>query len=248
MFRGLTDLMAGLHLLWGDRQLRALLWRMVGLLALLMVAAAVGGFWLAETVAAAWMPTGEAWYWQLLAGLAWLFSALFAFVMALLVYLSLATAVVAPWLESVALRAALLRGEHLSARESQGGVALVLQATANVVRPLLGLVLCGLAALLLWWIPLLGPLLAGAVWAYGSLRFLCFELLDTHASLLAWDFSQRRDYLRQHRWYWLGFGGSAALALMVPLLNLLVLPAAVAGLRMDHDAPRQREVDGPVIG
>jgi len=232
MFRGLNNFVAGLRLLWHDGQLRALLWRMVGLLALLMVIAAAGGFWLAETLSAAWMPTGDAWYWQLLAGVAWLLSLLFALFMALLVYLSLATAVVAPWLESVALRAAFLRGERLSAREDQGGLQLVLQAAANGVRPLAELALFGSVALLLWWIPLLGPLLAGAVWGYGSLRYLCFELLDTHASLMAWNFSQRRDYLRQHRWYWLGFGSGAALMLMVPLLNLLVLPAAVAGLRL----------------
>jgi len=231
MFRGINDLVAGLRLLWRDGQLRVLLGRMVGLLALLMVAAAAGSFWLVESLAAAWVPGGDSWYWQLLAGLAWLAAVLLGLLMALVVYLSLATAVVAPWLESVALRAAILRGDPLPLSENRGWLRLVLQAVVNGVRPLAELAIFGLVALMLWWIPLLGPVLAGGVWGFGSLRYLCFELMDTHASLLGWSFDQRREALRYHRWYWLGFGGCAALMLMVPLVNLMVLPAAVAGLQ-----------------
>ncbi|MDQ6963525.1 MAG: EI24 domain-containing protein [Mariprofundales bacterium] len=235
MIRGVNDLLAGLKLLWHDQPLRGILLRIAGLLALLMVVAAVGAFWLVERVAAAWVPTGDAWYWQLTSAITWLLALLLSLLMALLLYLSLATVIVAPWLESVALRAAVLRGEQLSSVSSKSGVAVVWQAATDSLRPLWELALYATAALLLWLIPLLGPMLATVIWGYGSLRYLCFELLDTHASLMQWSFQQRRDCLQQQRWYWLGFGGLAALALMVPLLNLLVLPAAVAGLRLQQN-------------
>ena len=36
-------------------------------------------------------------------------------------------------------------------------------------------------------------------------------------------------WLRQKRWQSLGFGGITYLALMIPLVNVLMMPAAVAG-------------------
>ncbi len=43
------------------------------------------------------------------------------------------------------------------------------------------------------------------------------------------SFSDLKNWLRQHRWHSLGFGGLITLLLMIPIINLFVLPAAVAG-------------------
>jgi CysZ protein len=42
-------------------------------------------------------------------------------------------------------------------------------------------------------------------------------------------FSEQRDTLKQHRLLVLGFGGATLAATMVPLINFIVIPAAVAG-------------------
>ena len=231
LLRGVKELLAGFALLRRDGMLRSWLWRMMALLVVVMAGAALGSFALIGHLTAGWSVGGDGWYWELLNGVIWLLTLLLSLLMALVVYVALASAVAAPWLEPMAQRAARLRGDLLPDARSRGWLPLVGQALVNGLRPLGGLALFGVAALLLGWIPLLGPLLAGAVWGYGSVRYLCFELMDTHASLLGWGFGRRRSCLRRHPWYWLGFGGLAALLLMVPLLNLLVLPAAVVGLR-----------------
>ena len=42
-------------------------------------------------------------------------------------------------------------------------------------------------------------------------------------------FDEMLAWLRDKRWQSLGFGGIVYVALLVPLLNLLIMPAAVAG-------------------
>jgi CysZ protein len=61
-------------------------------------------------------------------------------------------------------------------------------------------------------------------------RFLSFELIDTTASRRGWDYAQRKAELIEKRWFYLGFAGLATLLMMVPIVNLLVIPAAVVGL------------------
>ncbi len=228
---GARELLGGLLLLGRDAAMRALVTRMTGLLLLILVAAAVGGFWLADTLLTGLLPQGDAWYRPLLAGLAWLVALLLGGASALVLYIALGTVLVAPFLEPLARRAAALHGLVLPQGSACGVFATMWQAALNSVRPLLMLCGYGVAALLAWIVPVLGPALAGLIWGYGSLRYLAFELLETHATLMGWDFVQRKEALRARRGYWIGFAGVAALLLWVPLLNLLVLPAAVAGLR-----------------
>lgn len=43
------------------------------------------------------------------------------------------------------------------------------------------------------------------------------------------DFEQQRQTLRQHRVSSLGFGGSIMFLTMIPVVNFIVMPLAVAG-------------------
>jgi len=56
------------------------------------------------------------------------------------------------------------------------------------------------------------------------LEYICYPG-DNHEL----SFKQIRAGMRETRWGTLVFGASISLAMMIPLLNLLIMPAAVAG-------------------
>jgi len=71
------------------------------------------------------------------------------------------------------------------------------------------------------------------LWTYGGIRFLSYELIDAPASRRGWDFNARKQKLAERRWFYVGFAGAAMALMLVPLLNLLVIPAAVVGISRD---------------
>ncbi|MBL4775896.1 MAG: EI24 domain-containing protein [Mariprofundus sp.] len=225
MLKGGLILLAGMRLLLSRAELRAVLWRMLALLLVLMLGLTFGVFWLVDYIAALWIPEGDAWYWQILS---WLVAGL-AFVLAMLCgivsFVTLGSAVSAPWLDMLAARTDAISGHGLDEQGSDW-LPMIMQSLANSVRPLLGLLLWGGAALLFFWLP---PL-ATAIWTYGAVRFLSFELIDTPASRRGWRYQERKKQLIGKRWLYLGFAGLSMLLLMVPVVNLLVIPAAVVGL------------------
>jgi CysZ protein len=82
--------------------------------------------------------------------------------------------------------------------------------------------------LLLSWIPGLN-LLAPALWLLFTSWTLALDYHDYPMGNHQLDFKQQRNRLRQHRGLALGFGGATMLATMIPIVNFLVIPAAVAG-------------------
>jgi len=225
MIHGALILLRGMDLLLRRSELRAVLWRMLALLLVLMLVLGFGVFWLVDYIAVLWLPQGDAWYWQILSWLVGVLAFVLALVCGIVSFVVLGSAVSAPWLDMLAARTEVLSGSN-HVVESAGGLQMVMQSLANSVRPLLGLLLWGGAALLFFWLP---PL-ATAIWTYGAVRFLSFELIDTTASRRGWDYHERKTKLIEQRWLHLGFAGLAMLLMMVPVINLLVIPAAVVGL------------------
>jgi len=54
------------------------------------------------------------------------------------------------------------------------------------------------------------------------------------ASRKGWDFKRRKQVLGQRRFFYLGFGGMALGLMLIPVVNLFVLPAAVVGLSLRY--------------
>jgi len=231
MFEGGLKLLSGLRLMLGNETLRAVLWRMIGLLAVLMFVLIFGVFELAQYVAQLWLPQGDAWYWVLVSWLVWALAVVLSVLTGIVSFTVLGSAAIAPWLDTLAVRTESLHGQ-ISTETEQSWLTLCLVSLFNSVRPLLSLLAWGVAALLVFWIPIIGQVLATVIWGYASIHFLCFELIDTTASRQGWNFSQRKNTIQQRRLFWLGFGGMAMLMMMVPILNLLVIPAAVVALSM----------------
>ena len=67
------------------------------------------------------------------------------------------------------------------------------------------------------------------MWLLFSAWMLALEYLDYPLSNHGRLFPHYRGALRQRRWLALGFGGAVLLLTLVPLLNFIVMPAAVAG-------------------
>jgi len=225
MIGGAGAFLAGLRLLFGKPELRAVLWRMIALLSVLMILLSGGVFWLADYVASLWIPDGEAWYWQLLSWLAWLLAVVLAMVSGIIAYVTLGSAVAAPWLDTLVVRTERICG-FVSEENKAPWLQQASQSLMNSVRPFAGLLAWAVAALLCFWMP---PL-ATVIWTYGGIRFLSFELMDTSASRKGWDFTRRKQMLNEKRWFYFGFSGLATAFLLIPVLNLFVIPAAVVGL------------------
>lgn len=228
MIGGALALLSGLRLLLARAELRAILWRILALLLVLMVVVFGFTFWLVDYIAALWIPAGDAWYWQVLSWLAEALAFVLAMICGIVSFVMLGSAASAPWLDDLAARTEALSGHTVCGQQS-GWVKLVTESLANSIRPLFALLLWGAAALLFFWLP---PL-ATALWAYGSIRFLSFELIDTPASRRGWNFNTRKQNLSERRWFYFGFAGTAMLLMLVPLINLLVIPAAVVGISKD---------------
>lgn len=225
MLVGAGALLAGMRLLFGKPQLRAVLWRMITLLLVLMIMLSSAVFCLADYMIGLWIPEGDGLLSQLFSWLAWLLAVLLALVSGIVAYVALASAVAAPWLDTLAVRTEMMYG-HTAVENQAGWLQQFLHSLANSIRPLLVLLIWAVAALLCFWLP---PL-ATAIWVYGGIRFLSFELMDTAASRRGWSFARRKQSLNDNRWFYLGFSGLATVFLLIPVLNLFVIPAAVVGL------------------
>jgi CysZ protein len=98
-----------------------------------------------------------------------------------------------------------------------------------------GLWLVGnLLLMLLYAVPVLGELLHMAGGAMLSALLIARELIDAPLSRRRLGFWAKLAVLRRHLWYWWGAGAVTGLLLFVPFLNLVVLPAAVAGATLVH--------------
>jgi len=229
MVAGVASFIAGLRLLFATEELRSVLWRMLALLVVLMLGTTLASFWLLDYMASLWLPQGDAWYWQLLSGIFWILALMLSMISGALAYIALGSAAVAPWLDMLAMRTERMHG--IDVMESKTGwLAQIGTSLANSVRPLIGLLAWGALALALIWLP---PL-ATAIWTWAGIRFLAYELMDTSASRQGWDFSRRQQDMKQRRWFYFGFGGIAMLLLLVPVVNLFVIPAAVVALSLER--------------
>ena len=78
---------------------------------------------------------------------------------------------------------------------------------------------------------------------------LCLDLADPAFSLAGYPLGTRLGWLRAHAAAACGFGFAAAALLLVPVVGLLVLPAAVAGatrlVATESEAALKPETVGP---
>lgn len=123
---------------------------------------------------------------------------------------------------------------HLTGRAPDTGLTLTQEALQSIRVELRMLwyflsraALLGLLSLLLFWIPVVNALLP-VLWFAFSAYMLALEYLDHPMANHGLEFNEKKRLLAQQRGLSLGFGGTVTFLTAVPLVNLVIMPAAVA--------------------
>lgn len=195
-------------------------------------------FWAADSFSALldWLlPQLPDW----LAWLAWLLWLLFALLAALLLFFGftlVANLIAAPFNGLLSARVEQLLTGRPPPEGPGGGLAGLLREAGGALRDELrklgyfaawGALLL-LISLVLIFIPLLN-LLVAPLWFLFGVWALSLEYADYPLGNRGLDFASQRRHIGRHRWPALGFGTAAMLATLIPVVNFVVMPAAVAG-------------------
>ncbi len=170
-----------------------------------------------------------------LAWLAWLAWILFAVLAALLVFYTftlLANLISAPFNGFLAERVARHLGVENPDPAPKPRLQQMLEDIAQEFRKL-GYFLGRAAALALLSVALIFIPVVNAIvpllWFLFGAWMLALEYSDFHLANQGYRFAAERQLLRQNLGASMGFGAAAALATLIPFVNFLVMPAAVAG-------------------
>lgn len=121
---------------------------------------------------------------------------------------------------------------HLTGAKAEGSgrgvVREVLVALYAELRKLLYFVTWAIPLLILSLIPGLN-IAAPLLWAFFGAWMLAVEYTDYPMGNHGITFPQQKKILAGRRYLSLGFGGMATVAMMIPVVNFLVIPVAVAG-------------------
>ncbi|MES1944985.1 sulfate transport protein CysZ [Salinisphaera sp. PC39] len=193
-----------------------------------------GLLWLFGSQWSVWL---DAWLAGLPGWLAWLESVLWwlGFLLAILLFCYfftlLANLIAGPFNGILSSRVE----RHLTGHEPETGMTLwgeIADGAVGEARRLLyyagRALLLGLLSLVLLFIPVVNALVPILWFAFGA-YMLAFEYLDAPMGNRGLPFAIKRRRLAERRWLGLGFGGTVTLITALPLINLVVMPAAVAG-------------------
>jgi CysZ protein len=175
------------------------------------------------------LPSDESW----LSWLRWLLWPLFAVALVLVVFYSftvIANLIAAPFNGLLAEKVELYLGGRLT--EQPGGFKQVakdiIPSLLSELRKLFYFLLRAIPLLLLFPIPGIN-IIAPFLWLAFSAWFLALEYVDYPMANHGLKFKQQHQRLKQARLPALAFGGGLTLLMMVPILNFVAMPAAVAG-------------------
>lgn len=88
--------------------------------------------------------------------------------------------------------------------------------------------LLAVVSLVLLFMPVINALIPILWFVFGAFM-LAFEYLDAPMGNRGLTFQAKLDHVRSRRWRHIGFGSVVTLLTAIPLINLIIMPAAVAG-------------------
>ncbi|MES9853337.1 MAG: sulfate transporter CysZ [Candidatus Thiodiazotropha sp. L084R] len=175
------------------------------------------------------LPDDESW----LAWLRWLLWPLFAIAIILMVFYTftvIANLIAAPFNGLLAEKVELYLGGELPTQTSGTKQLMkdVLPSLLSELRKLFYFLLRAIPLLILFIIPVVN-VAAPFLWLLFSAWFLALEYGDYPMANHNLTFKQQHQRLKKARMTSLAFGGGLTAMMMVPLLNFVAMPAAVAG-------------------
>lgn len=175
------------------------------------------------------LPSGDSWWSE---GLRYILWPLFALALLLIWYFSftvLANLIGSPFNGFLAEKVEhYLRGEKIETVSSVSFIKEIIPSIWNEVVKFGYFILIAIPLLVLFLIPVVN-LAAPLLWGLFMAWMLALEYAEYPMDNHGLRFRKVRQELRRQRLTALGFGGMATLCMLVPGLNLLVMPAAVAG-------------------
>lgn len=179
-----------------------------------------------ESLMPSWLPE------WLLSWLMWIIWPIFSGLLLLIIFFSfsiIANILAAPFngvlAEAVEKK---LSGESLASLSWQDVLKDAPLMIAGEFRKILYFLLWMIPLFILSWIPVIN-FIAPALWVLFSAWMLSLDYHDYPMANHQIKFSQQRQILRKNRGLALGFGLATLGATMIPFVNFLVIPAAVAG-------------------
>lgn len=177
-------------------------------------------------------------HWALIHLPAWLFFIVAGAVFVLFTWVTfviVVNIVGAPWMDALCARVEALAGGHVG--DQAGGVRQQFSELATGIKhSLIRLVVyvTGAVVLLLaeWISGGVGTVVVAPVGILWSIVFVALEFADIPESRRWMTMSEKVGVLGRNKAAMLGFGSTAYLALMVPILNVLIIPCAVTGMTL----------------
>ncbi len=174
-----------------------------------------------------WLLPESSW----LAVLRWLLWPLFALTMMLVIVYSftvLANLIAAPFNSQLAEQTELILSGSTPDQATGNLLKSLLPTLTSELRKLGYFLIRAIPLLILFLIPGVN-IIAPFLWLLFNAWFLALEYADYPMANNGLSFRDQHARLKKIRLISLGFGGSATLLMMIPLLNFLARPAAVAG-------------------
>lgn len=109
-----------------------------------------------------------------------------------------------------------------------GFLKIVIESLSGEIKKLIYFLIWMIPLLIISVIPVIN-VVSPFLWAIFSAWMLALQYTDYPLGNRGFSFSKIRYTLSNHKMLSLGFGGSATLATMIPVLNFLVMPVSVAG-------------------
>jgi len=105
---------------------------------------------------------------------------------------------------------------------------IIAESISGEIKKLIYFAVWAIPLLIISFIPVIN-VISPLLWAIFSAWMLSLQYADYPLGNRGYSFSKIRYTLSKHKMLSLGFGGSATLATMIPILNFLVMPVSVAG-------------------
>jgi len=119
-------------------------------------------------------------------------------------------------------------GVYEAPQSQMSFIEMAKHSVMNELRKAAYFLLLAIPVLILFIVPLV-QVAAPLIWFLFSAWMLALEYISYPCDNHEWPFKTTRASMREQRWSSLVFGASISLAMMIPFLNLLVMPASVAG-------------------
>lgn len=228
--RGFRAPFEGISFLWGNRGLWKYVWIPFLINVLLFFGLGLVFVALFPDLIQFLLPVGDVWYLTLLRALLWAVGSMVLGIIFLLVFTVVGNLIAGPFNDALSERVEGLMGGHAPPSRGLAHQFGELGRTALEEAKRILFFLSGSLVFLLWnLIPGVGQILYAVTTSVWTLLFLALEFGDYYLVRHWIRFRARWSHIWAHRWASLGFGAGASVLLMIPLINLLLIPCAVTG-------------------